>query len=442
MHQLTKTDLQKLNADLQHQPDAAVLSRAIQTNGINNAAKNPKVKPALNRVFSLDLKTKTITDQKHAGLCWMFAALNFLRHYFIKEYHVKNFELSSNYLFFWDKIERANVFFDHVIQTANRSTYDRSVDLYLNFPDDDGGEWDMAVSLIEKYGLMPANAFPRTKAANNTDDLNAILGLKMRRDAVILRHSVQNHDSDVKKLKDQMMNEIYRITAESLGTPPEKFNLEYRDNKKRKGNHDSKAGYHFVANLTPLDFYRRYFKGVHLDDYVPLTNYPDKKMNQLYRQKSGDNVEGGRDIHFLNVPMKVLKKTAIAQMKDGWGVWFGNDVLEQENQNQGYLDGKLYQRAKLFHVDLSMTKKERFQYLEAESSHAMTFVGVDLVYDQPTKWKVENSWGAKVGESGYFVMSDDWMDKYVYEVIVNKKYLTKQQQKLLHMKPIELKPWE
>ncbi|XIF20620.1 MAG: aminopeptidase [Acetilactobacillus jinshanensis] len=331
MHKLTQQDYKQMNNNLKAQPDAGVVSRAIQENGINNVARNPKVKAHLNRVFSLDLNTKTITDQKHAGLCWMFAALNFLRHYFSKKYHVKDFELSSNYLFFWDKIERANVYFDHMIKTAKKSTYDRSVDQFLNFPDDDGGEWSMAVSLIEKYGLMPASAFPRTKVANDTVDFDMVLGLKLRRDAVILRHLVRKgQTSDLKSEKTKMMDEVYRMTAESLGVPPEKFDLEYRDDKKRKNNKDKNANYHLVQGLTPLDFYHKYFKGIHLDDYVPVTNYPDKKMNQLYRQKSGDNVEGGRDIHFLNVPMKYLKKTAIAQMKDGWGVWFGNDVLQQE----------------------------------------------------------------------------------------------------------------
>ncbi|QBP18966.1 C1 family peptidase [uncultured bacterium] len=443
MHKITKKELEQMNDNLKRQPEAGVVSRAVQENGINNVARNPKVRAHLNRVFSVDLDTKTITNQKHAGLCWMFATLNFLRHYFSKKYHVKDFELSSNYLFFWDKIERANVFYDHVIETAKKSTYDRALDGYLRYPDDDGGEWDMAVSLIEKYGLMPASAFPRTSVANNTDDFAMVLGLKLRRDAVILRHLVQKgKTAELKSTKTKMMDQVYRMVSESLGVPPEKFDLEYRDDKKRKNNKDKDANYHLVKGLTPLDFYHKYFKGVHLDDYVPVGNYPDKKMNQLYRQKSGDNVEGGKDIHFLNLPMSALKKAAIKQMKDGWGVWFGNDVMQQEATKKGYLDDQLYQRGKLFNVDLDMTKRERFVYKDAMDSHAMTLTGVDLVDGKPKTWKVENSWGSKVGESGYFVMNDGWMNKYVYEVIVNKKYLTKDQQKMLHMKPIELKPWE
>ena len=454
MHKVSRQDLHSFRENLKRQPQADVISRAIQANGINNAARDPQVKSQLNRTFSIDMKTSTITDQKRAGFCWMFAALNMLRHYFIKKYHVKNFEFSSNYLFFWDKIERANVFFDHMIETANKSTYDRAVDLYLNFPDDDGGEWEMAVALIEKYGLMPASAFPRTKVANNTMDFNMVLGLKLRRDGMLLRHLVQNHKSkaELHRAKMKMLAEVYRMAADAIGVPPKKFNLEYRDTKTRKPKKGENkqafekkhrnADYHLVPNLTPLEFYHNYFKGINLEDFVSITNYPDKKMNQLYRQRSGDNVEGGKDIEFLNVPMKYLKKTAIQQIKDGWGVWFGNDVEQQESQNDGYLDDHLYHRAQLFNVDLNMTKKQRFQFLEATPSHAMTLTGVDLIHGEPTKWKVENSWGSKVGENGYFVMNDGWMNKYVYEVIVNKKYLTEHQRKLLRMKPIELKPWE
>lgn len=457
MHRLSRNDLTKLTKNLQKQPRHSVVARAIQNNGINAVARDPQAKSHLNRVFSVDLKTSTITDQKHAGFCWMFATLNFLRHYFIKKYHVKDFQFSSNYLFFWDKIERANVFFDHMIQTAHKSTYDRAVNTYLDFPDDDGGEWEMAVSLIDKYGLMPAAAFPRTKVANNTDDFNEVLGLKLRRDAVILRKLVRQ-DAKAAKLKAtkmQMLSEVYRIMAESIGVPPKTFDLEYRDTKdhKKKNKKDKNvqakspkiadnANYHLVQGLTPLEFFHRYFKGIHLDDYVPVTNYADKKMNQLYRQKSGDNVEGGKDIEFLNLPMKYLKQAAIKQLKSGWGVWFGNDVLQQMAPKDGYLDDHLYRRGQLFNVDLTMTKKQRFQYDEAQDSHAMTFTGVDLIKGQPTKWKVENSWGSKVGKNGYYIMTDGWMNKYVYEVVVNKKFLPADKQKLLQMKPIELKPWE
>ena len=89
-----------------------------------------------------------------------------------------------------------------------------------------------------------------------------------------------------------------------------------------------------------------------------------------------------------------------------------------------------------------MPKDQRLDYRQGVVSHAMTLTGVDLVNDQPTKWKVENTWSAKVGTKGYFSMSDAWFDDYVYEVIVKKAYLTKEEQAALTKTPIKLDPWD
>lgn len=173
-----------------------------------------------------------------------------------------------------------------------------------------------------------------------------------------------------------------------------------------------------------------------------LANSPEKDYNQLYSLPSQNNVVGGKQIAFLNLPMDVLKAATIAQLKDGETVWFGNDVLEQMDRKKGYLDSHLYRYTKLFDVDLEMDKAARLQYHQAEVSHAMTFTGVDLDGETPTKWKVENSWGDKNGEKGYFTMSDDWMDDYVYEVVVHKKYLSDDQKALLKQAPVELPAWD
>ncbi|GLB46082.1 aminopeptidase [Philodulcilactobacillus myokoensis] len=431
--ELTADELQSLNDDLKKQPQAKVLSRAIMNNGINAVAKNPDAKK-LNHTFSVEVKTGKVSNQKHSGRCWLFALLNTLKHQVAKKTNLKDFELSQNYLFFWDKIERANIFYDRMIALAGRPTNDRRVSFYLAMPGGDGGQWAMAAALVQKYGVMPKSAFPETAITNNTTDFDEVMNLKLHRDGLRLRKMVQNHASDdeIVAARKQMLSEVYRITAYSFGVPSKEFDFEYRDDKKK---------YHLDRHLTPKQFYDKYV-GVDLDDYVVATNSPDKKMNQLYSLPSQNNVVGGKGIELLNLPMSTLKKAAIQQLKDGEGVWFGNDVLQQMSRKDGILDAKLYQRAKLFNVKLNMTKAERLAYHEAEVSHAMTFTGVDLIDQKPSKWKVENSWGDKIADKGYFVMTDDWMDNFVYEVVVHKKYLTAAQQKLTEQTPVELKPWD
>ena len=434
MSELTRKDLEQYQTNYRKQPRRAVIARAIQENGINNVARDPKAAVRLNHVFSVDLKTGKVANQKRSGRCWMFALLNILKQRVAKKIHVKDFQLSQNYLFFWDKIERANIFYERMIATAGRPTKDRTVDFYLSMPGDDGGQWAMAAALVQKYGVVPQSVFPETAVTNNTMDFNAVMNLKLRRDGMQLRRLVQNDASDVEIMsaRKRMLSEVYRITAESFGVPPRKFNFEYRDDKKK---------YHLVKNLTPKQFYKRYV-GVDLNQYVVATNSPDKKMGQKYSLPSQDNVVGGKQIEFLNMPMKFLKQAAIKQLKAGEPVWFGNDVLQQMSRKHGLLDSHLYHRAELFDVNLQMSKADRLAYHEACVSHAMVLTGVDLVNGQPTKWKVQNSWGTKAGKNGYFVMTDDWMNQFVYEMVVQLKYLPKAQQQINQQTSIALKPWD
>lgn len=431
---LTQTEFKTYHEALAKRPEADVISRAVMTNGVDAAATDPAAKVRLHREFSVELPTDQVTNQKQSGRCWEFSLLNTLRHQFEQTHHVKNFELSQNYLFFWDKVERANMFYQHIIETADKGPNDREVAFYLKMAGGDGGQWPMAAALVQKYGVMPAYAMPETYNTDHTSAFASTLARKMRHDAVILRDLVaQGADEETLTSKQrEMVGEVYRMAAYSFGEPPATFDLEYRDNDKKL---------HYQADVTPQDFFKDAFS-VDLDDYVVVTNSPDKPLNELYRLASQENIVGGKQIQFLNVEMPVLKQTAIAQLQDGETVWFGNDVLQQMSREQGFLDAKLYRRAALFGIDLEMSKAQRFAYHEAEVTHAMTLTGVNLVNGQPNRWKVENSWGEKNGEKGYFVMSDDWMDQFVYEVVVHKKYLTDDQRAILAHKPVELAPWD
>ncbi|MDF7671947.1 C1 family peptidase [Lactobacillus sp. ESL0701] len=419
-HQLSIQELAKYSADFNNDPQNQVIARAAQKSGIFAASYNEqKVSNDLNRVFSTELDVGQVTAQKHSGRCWEFAALNVLRHYFGKKYHIKDFTFSQSYNFFWDKIERANIFYNHIIATADQSLDSRTVRKYLASAGQDGGHWQLAASLVQKYGVVPSYAMPESFNSNNTDALQMALGKKLRKDALVLRQLKQaGKDEEVTQTQDRFLNEVYRMTAIAIGEPPKKFDLEYRDDDKK---------YHLDKDLTPQTFYQKYLGDLDLDDYVVLTNSPNHEYNKLYGFSADNNVAGLCEIKLLNVPMEYLATATIRQLKDGEAVWFGNDVLHELDRPKGYLDSELYQMNHLFDVDLKMSKADRLRTGEANFSHAMTFVGVDEDQGEVRRWKVENSWGDQVGKNGYFVMSNDWFNDYVYEVAVHKKYLTPEQ---------------
>ncbi|AVL00870.1 C1 family peptidase [Pediococcus inopinatus] len=412
----------------------SVVQRAATKNGVLNASEDIAAKVRLDRTFSIELDTGKVTNQRHSGRCWLFSLLNTLRHQLADKENMKDFELSESYSFFWDKVERANVFYENIIRTAAKPTSDREVAFYLSSPDDDGGQWAMAAGLVQKYGVVPASVMPESFNTNDTSGFASSLNLKLRKDAVELRELKNGGASEgqLDAKRDQLLAEVYQMTAIAVGTPPDKFDFEYRDDKKN---------YHRDADITPKDFYDKYI-GVDLDDYVVVTNSPDKPFDKLYSLPAEDNIVGGKKITLLNVDMAVLRKAAVAQLKDGETVWFGNDVLEQMDRNDGLLDSKLYRTDALFDVDLSMSKAERLQFGQAAVSHAMTLTGVDVVDDEVTKWKVENSWGDKSGDKGYFAMTDDWFENYVYQVVVHRKYLTDAQRKIADATPEPLPVWD
>lgn len=431
---LKQPALKQMQQKLEQRPGHKIVANAVMANGINQTSLNAQVLAKLNHTFSIDLPTGTVSNQKHSGRCWLFSILNTLRHQFATQYQVKDFELSQSYLFFWDKIERANIFYDRMIALAGRPTDDREVAFYLSSPGTDGGQWAMAAALVQKYGVVPRETFPETAVTEDTSAFDMLLNRKMRHDAMQLRELVNQGatDAEIASLKQQFMDEIYRITGQSVGVPPEKFDLEYRDDAKK---------YHLDQDLTPQEFYAKYI-GVDLDQYVVLANAPDKKYGEKYALPSQNNVEGGKPIEFLNAPMDQLKQAAIQQLQAGETIWFGNDVLQQMDRQKGILDSNLFLQDELFGIDTKMSKAERMKYHEAEVSHAMTLTGVDVVNGKPTKWKVENSWGSKIGNKGYFVMADNWMDDYTYEVVVKKAYLSDEIKQGLTKAPIVLAPWD
>ena len=433
-HELTVQELEKFSADFNKNPENKVIARSAQRSGVLEASYNDRVQSELTRVFSTELDTDNVTNQKHSGRCWLFATLNVLRHEFGKKYKAKDFTFSQAYNFFWDKIERANMFYNRILDSADMPLDSRQVKSDLDFAGADGGQFQMAAALVEKYGVVPSYAMPETFNTNDTTGFATALGDKLKKDALFLRKLKQEgKDDEIKKTREKFLSEVYQMTAIAVGEPPKKFDLEYRDDDKK---------YHLEKDLTPLEFLHKYLGDVDFDDYVVLTNAPDHEYGKLYGLPAEDNVSGSLRIKLLNVPMEYLTAASIAQLKDGEAVWFGNDVLRQMDRKTGYLDTNLYKLDDLFGVDLKVSKADRLKTGVGEVSHAMTLVGVDEDNGEVRQWKVENSWGDKSGAKGYYVMNNEWFNDYVYEAVDHKKYLTDKQKELAEGPITDLPAWD
>ena len=417
-------------------PQNHVIKHAIMKNGIQGSIENRDSSVAMNHVFSEEIETGKVTNQEQSGRCWMFAGLNTFTHKVNETFKWKDFELSQNHMNFWDKFEKANYFYENILETADEPRDGRLVSWILTTPQQDGGQWDMLVSLIEKYGVVPKQVMPETFHSSKSGELNNLLNAKLRKDAITLRtlHGEGKDAAALQEVKQAMLSEVYTLLAYSLGEPPETFDFEYRDEDKT---------FHREEGITPQAFYAKYV-GLELTDYVSVINAPteDKPYGKTYTVQHLGNVVGGTPIKYLNVEMDTLKDLAVKQIKENESVWFGCDVGQDSNRKEGIMDTSLFDYDKAFGFSMDMSKAERLDYNDGLLTHAMVLTGVNLVDGKSNRWKVENSWGEKVGKKGYFVMSDEWMDAYTYQVVVHRKYLSDELKKAWEQEPTTLKPWD
>ncbi|HEM5082752.1 TPA: aminopeptidase C [Streptococcus suis] len=428
---------ERLYANYLANPSLQATENAVSHNGLLKSLETRQSAIDNDYVFSIDLTKDAVSNQKASGRCWMFAALNTFRHKLISDFKLENFELSQAHTFFWDKYEKSNWFLEQIIATADQEIGSRKVKFLLDTPQQDGGQWDMVVALFEKYGVVPKSVYPESISSSASRELNQYLNKLLRQDAQILRDLLAKGASskEVQIQKENLLQEIFNFLAVNLGLPPRSFDFAYRD----KDN-----VYHRYTNVTPQAFYEKYV-GLKLSDYVSIINAPttDKPYNKSYTVELLGNVIGAPAVRYLNVEMNRFKELAIAQLKAGESVWFGSDVGQSSNRQTGIMATNTYDFSSGLGIRFHQDKAGRLDYSESLMTHAMVLTGVDLDdNEQPLKWKVENSWGDKVGDKGYFVASDSWMDEYTYQIVVRKEFLTQEELAAYQAQPQVLAPWD
>ncbi|WP_421366540.1 aminopeptidase C [Streptococcus suis] len=428
---------ERLYANYLANPSLQATENAVSHNGLLKSLETRQSTIDNDYVFSIDLTKDAVSNQKASGRCWMFAALNTFRHKLISDFKLENFELSQAHTFFWDKYEKSNWFLEQIIATADQEIGSRKVKFLLDTPQQDGGQWDMVVALFEKYGVVPKSVYPESISSSASRELNQYLNKLLRQDAQILRDLLAKGASleEVQVQKENLLQEIFNFLAVNLGLPPRSFDFAYRD----KDN-----VYHRDTNVTPQAFYEKYV-GLKLSDYVSIINAPttDKPYNKSYTVELLGNVVGAPAVRYLNVEMNRFKELAIAQLKAGESVWFGSDVGQSSNRQTGIMATNTYDFSSGLAIHFHQDKAGRLDYSESLMTHAMVLTGVDLDdNEQPLKWKVENSWGDKVGDKGYFVASDSWMDEYTYQIVVRKEFLTPEELAAYQAQPQVLAPWD
>lgn len=405
--------------------------------GIEAASLNREKIQHTSTAVSHRLDDWKATSQKKSGRCWLFSSLNFLRSRARESLGIKNFEFSQSYVFFWDKFERANWFLTDIIATSDEPVDGRLVQFLLGDVLGDGGQWDMAVSVYMKYGLVPKEVMPESEASTNSRPMNARLRAVLHIGALRLREAIAAGASaeEVDTQRRKILADVWKILVVCLGEPPVRFNWQWRDDE---------GNFHRDGEITPHEFYERHV-GVDLSEYVCLVDdpRPENPKGSMETVEHLGNVVGGRPIRYLNAPVEEIKRIAAAQIAAGEAVWFGADVSQPYDRGLGFFVTGIHDYDGLFDVDFSSTKLERVRSGESAMDHAMLFTGVDLdEAGQPRAWRVENSWGDEPGDSGFFTMDDQWFTDNVFEVVVPKSALPEDLAAAVDSEPIVLSAWD
>lgn len=415
-----------------------VLRHALSHSPFNKVVGSLDTSAETDFTFSIDLKTLPVSNQLHSGRCWIFSASTVLREIIAKKCFIESqFEISQNYISYYDKLEKFNYYMEHVIDLAFKGEKkDGRKMAFLLSGVGDGGQWDMYADLVKKYGIVPKAAFSETSQSNETR-MSTLLGNSALRQfaAEVYKGLGKGAKKDeLEALKDSYMKKIYALLTDSFGVPPEKFDFEYVDK-------DGK--YHIEKDLTPKSFFQKYV-GDEIDEFVSLINAPtaDKKYYQTYHVELVGNVVGGKPITHLNLPYERLEELMIKQLEGGEIVWFGSDVSYFREREDGIWDDSAFDYKTPFGIDLEFDKADMLDFHHSAMNHAMCVTGVDIKDGKPVRWKIENSWGSDSGKKGYYVMNEGFFRSFVYQAAIRKKYLGEEERKALEKEPVLLPPWD
>ena len=357
----------------------------------------------------------------------------------MRRYNLKEFELSQSYLFFWDKLEKANWFLEQILDTVDEELDGRLVQYLMAGPVGDGGQWDMVANLVEKYGLVPQHLYPDSHNAMNSSTMGSLITTKLRENALELRRLASkspNPRSSLGGIKENMMREIHRILTIMLGPPPDPnkdMTWEYYDKEDKFGS----------VSTTPLEFAGELSSkatveanhGADIHELFSLVNDPRNSYGDLLSLSRLGNIIGMRGVRYVNVDMTTIKDACIAMLKAELPIFFGSDVGKFSDSKSGIMDTSLIDYELGFNIRFGLTKAHRLMTGESAMTHAMVLTAVHVVDGKPVRWRVQNSWGDTPGTKGWFVMTDKWMDEFVYQAVVDPQFVSKDVRDVLKKEP-------
>jgi len=417
-------------------PATKAITNALTNNDISNLVVNRENVGKTDHYFKYKINVNGITDQKNSGRCWMFTSLNTFRHKVSQKLNIPSFEFSESYLYFWDILEKSNLFLENIIATSAKPWEDRYVDWYFKAPVEDGGMWSSYINLVQKYGLVPKIVMQESNSSSSTYQMLRFVNLKLREQGYLLRGMLTENKvkpGDIQKEKLKMLGDIYRILCLSLGEPPAEFEWRYKDIYGKIS---------VTKKYSPVSFLNEMVPNVKYDEYIMIMNNPTRPYYQYFEVENYRNTKEGVNWKYINLPNDVIKQLCMTSIKANEPLYASCDVDQQFNSKEGLLSLNNYDYESLFGVKFGMDKKARIITRASGSSHGMALIAFDVdENEKPIKWQFENSYG-NTGQDGLLTFTDEWFNEYMFRFVIQKKFLSADILKVLDQKPTMTPPWD
>ena len=405
------------------------LEKKILKYGLDKVCINTKIIEDNPPVFNIELEETKRYDQKNSLRCWVFSGINVIKRNMAKNLNmdIMNFELSDNFITFFHRLEKANITYEKII-TSKTIDLDKIIkkDILKN-PVEEVGNWENFIGIVKKYGLVPMKVMPITIEGESATRVTNLLSETIRSNAISLIKLKQQNKDEIRKVKMKMLEENYEFLSKVYGEPVKSFDYKYID----KNGHNV-----ILKNITPKQFVDK-FLSIDIENFIFISNVPKKnrKYGQKLKNPMSINVNTMKCVEYLHITSNELKQLAIKQLKDNIPVMVGIYIRKFADKDSGVLDVRLYDYDKLIKYK-RLNKEDGMLLGDIELHHWMTITGVQVESEIPKRWKVEDSYGDKEKVNGYYIMNDNYFDKYVFTVIIHKKYLSKKQLELYNQKAI------
>ncbi len=410
-----------------------IIENAITKNGLENACIDRDIIIENQPIFNIELPESKRYDQKDNHKCWIYAGINMIKHNMAKNLNidVKELELSNSYIAFFDKLEKSNTTYENIINLENFDYDYINNQAILTYCVTEEGRWQWFKSLINKYGIVPYKIMPDAVESLNYEKIDKLYAEKVKKDVMYLLEEKRNNNNleKLRNMKEEFLEENYIFLSKILGEPKLKFDYEYKDKN---------DNYLKIDHISSIDFKNK-FLDINLNDFISIANIPmyNKEYYKVYRKKYLGSVYKDNYAEFLNLPIKELKELVIYQLKDNIPVFMTVNLMKFRDKKSGVLDKRLYNYENTLKLK-TLTKEEALNIHNMYPHHAMVFTGVNLIDNNPQRWKLEDSYGTSERAEGYYIMNDNYFEDFVFSIIINKKYLSEKQLKALEQEVVKI----